>query len=416
MKQLNKLIFALFFFFLFITCPCAKTDYIYLDIHLPNVGAKNILLYNLNDSQILYEQNSGEKISIASLTKIMTALVVIESFTNLNEVVTVPNGAFYNVSGYAEAGFKVGDHVTIKDLLYGTLLPSGADAAQALAILTSGSLSSFVEKMNEKAKYLDMQNTHYENPVGRDNEQNYSTLNDLAKLLFYALENPTFYEIYTTRQYITLNNLEFSSTLVAPSSKYNLNIQNIKGSKSGYTRNAGLCLSSIAEYNGIQYLLITAGSAYENGFPNHIVDSLNIYNYFFDNFSYQSILENGEVLHTLEIEDGFSKVYEIKSTEDKNIYLENETEIEYVYRGIESLNYKVKTNEKLGEIDVKYKDKTLYTYEVFLQEEIAYKHTKLILLCILVLIVLCIWIIRKKKKRKKENKIFDKYLRGGGII
>ena len=87
MKQLNKLIFALFFFFLFITCPCAKTDYIYLDIHLPNVGAKNILLYNLNDSQILYEQNSGEKISIASLTKIMTALVAIESFTNLNEVV-----------------------------------------------------------------------------------------------------------------------------------------------------------------------------------------------------------------------------------------------------------------------------------------------------------------------------------------
>lgn len=403
MKQLNKLIFVFFFFFLFITCTYAKTDYPYLDIHLPDVGAKNILLYNLNDNQILYEQNSGEQISIASLTKIMTALVAIESFTNLDEVVSVPNGAFYNVKGYAEAGFKVGDHVTIKDLLYGTLLPSGADAAQALAILTSGSLSSFVEKMNEKAKDLDMKNTHYENPVGRDNEQNYSTLSDLAKLLFYALDNPIFYEIYTTRQYITLNHLELSSTLVAPSSKYNLNIQNIKGSKSGYTSKAGLCLSSIAMFDGIQYLLITAGSKYENGFPNHIVDSLNIYNYFFANFSYQPILKKGEVLHTLEIKDGFSKVYEIKSTEDKNIYLENQSEIEYIYKGVESLHSKIKIKDKLGEVDVKYKDKILYTYEVFLQEEIVYKHTKLIFLGILVLIVLCILIIRKKKKRKKRR-------------
>lgn len=404
MKKLKSIIITLLFFFIFSLSCFAKSDYTYLDINLPTVGAKNILLYNLNDNKILYEQNSDEKISIASLTKIMTALVAIESLENLDEVVSVPRGAFYNVSGYAEAGFKVGDHVTIKDLLYGTLLPSGADAAQTLAILTSGNLSSFVEKMNEKALLLGMNSTHYENPVGRDNEQNYSTLNDLAKLLFYALENPTFYSIYTTRQYITLNNLELFSTLVLPSTKYNLNIESIKGSKSGYTSKAGLCLSSIAEFNGVKYLLITAGSNYENGFPNHIVDSLTIYNYFFSNFSYQPILKKGEVLHTLEIEDGFSKMYEIKSDIDKSIYLENKSTLEYVYKGIDSLNYKVKTNDKLGEIEIKYKDTTLYTYEVYLTENIEYKHTKEIVLGILLLLViLCIWFVHKKKKRKRKK-------------
>lgn len=403
MRQLNKFIFALFFFFLFISSYRAKSDYAYLDIQLPNISAKNILLYNLNDHKILYEQNSNEKISIASLTKIMTALLAIENFDNLEKVVSVPKGAFYNVTGYAEAGFKVGDYVTIKDLLYGTLLPSGADAAQTLAILTSGNISSFVAKMNEKAISLGMNETHYENPVGRDNEQNYSTLRDLAKLLFYALENPTFYSIYTTRQYITLNNLELSSTLVMPSTKYNLNIENIKGSKSGYTRNAGLCLSSIAEFHGVKYLLITANSTYENGFPNHIVDSLAIYNYFFDHFSYQPILKKGEVLHTLEIEDGFLKTYEIKSEEDQNLYLENESEVEYVYHGIEHLNYKVKTKDKLGEIEVKYKDKVIDTFEVFLNEDIEYKHTKIIVLGIFILLIITLLcFLYKKRKRNRK--------------
>ncbi len=400
MIQRKKWIVIFILVFTFIPNCFAKSDYSYLNIQLPNVQAKNIYLYNWNDHKIIYEQNSDEKISIASLTKIMTALVAMEHFDNLNEVVTVPSGAFYNVSGYAEAGFKVGDKVTIKDLLYGTLLPSGADAAQALALLTSGSLSSFVEKMNKKASALGMDATHYENSVGRDNEKNYSTLSDLATLLFYALENPTFYEIYTTRQYTTSNQLELESTLIFPSTKYNLNIQNIKGSKSGYTRNAGLCLSSIAEFNGVKYLLIIAGSNYEQGFPNHIVDSLAIYNYFFENFSYQPILKENEVLHTLPIKDGFSKTYDIKALDNVYSYLENESEVEYVYKGIDSLNTKVKTNDKLGTMEVKYKDNVLYTYDVYLKENIKYKHTKEIVITILLVLIILILIVRKNAGRK----------------
>lgn len=395
----KQFLFISVLFFCFLPTFFAQSDYTYLDIDLPNVQAQNILLYNLKENKIIYEQNSEEQISIASLTKIMTALVAIETFDNLEEIVTVPSGAFYNITGYAEAGFHVGDRVTIKDLIYGTLLPSGAEAAQALAILASKNLSSFVEKMNEKANSLGMLATSYENPVGRDNEKNYSTLDDLATLLLYALENPTFYEIYTTRHYITLNQLEFDSTLVFPSQKYNLNIDFILGSKSGYTSKAGLCLSSIAEYHGTKYLLITAGSNYENGFPNHIVDSLAIYNYFFENFSYQPILKKDDIIYTLEIKDGFSKIYEIKSDEDISLYLKNDSELEYIYNGLDSLTYKVKTGDKLGEIAVKNKGTTLYTYDVFLHEEISYKYTKFIVLsAFLVLLFLVIYLIGKFQK------------------
>lgn len=402
MRYFRKIIYTFLLFLILIPNFMAKSDYSYLDIELPSVQAKNILLYNLNDEKVLYEKNSEEKISIASLTKIMTALVAIEYYDNLNEMVSIPNEAFYNLTGYAEAGFQENDEITIKDLLYGTLLPSGAESAQALAVLTSGSVSAFVDKMNEKAKFLGMNNTHYENPVGRDHEENYSTLRDLAKLLFYALKNPTFYEIYTTRHYTTLNNLELESTLVFPALKYNLDIQNIQGSKSGYTRNAGLCLSSLAEFNGIQYLLITAGSKYEEDFPNHIMDSLAIYNYFFENFSYQSIFKKGETLHTLEITDGFSKTYEIKSEEDVSFYLDNESEIEYVYKGINSLNSKIKTNDKLGEIEVKYKDATLYTYSVFLKENIQYKHTKCVVIGVVFILILLGICMNKKRKKKRK--------------
>lgn len=404
MKVFSKLILSFIFFFFFISSVLAKTDYVYLEneIQVPNVQAQNILLYNLNDNKILYEKDSDEKISIASLTKIMTSLVAIEKIENVNEVVIVPSGAFYQVNGYAEAGFKEGEKVTYKDLLYGTLLPSGADAAQALAILTYGNFSSFVEKMNEMASRLGMQNTHYNNPVGRDAIDNYSTLSDLAKLLFYALKNPIFYEIYTTRHYITLNDLELESTLVLPSEHYNLDISSIKGSKSGFTKEAGLCLSSIAEYDGVKYLLIIAGSLYENGFPNHIVDSLAIYNYFFKNYSYQPILEQEKNLFSLPIVDGYEQNFIIKSAEDIFYYLPNQSQLDYNYKGIDSLNSKIKENTKLGEVEITFHNKILYSYPVFLEKPLKYKYTKLkigIVASFLVFSFLIVLVIKIKKKK-----------------
>ena len=378
---------------------------------LSNVKANNILLYNLNDNKILYRKNNDDRISVASLTKIMTALVVIEKYSDLNEKIKITSGAFYNTNGYAKAGFKIGDEVTILDLLYGVLLPSGADAAQQLAIQISGSIDAFSLEMNKKAVELGMNNTHYSNPVGRDNEQNYSTLDDISKLLFYALNNETFYKIYTSRNYTTTNNIELKSTLVPAKEKFNLNIDNIIGSKSGYTPDAGLCLSSIAEYNGIKYLLIIASSPYADGFPNHVLDSINIYDYYSKNYSYKNILSKNQNLVNLNVEDAYINNYEVKSDIDYSLYMKASMidEIEYKYTGITTLDYKINKNDKLGKIDILYKDKLLYSYDIYLNEEIKYKHTKLIIFIITVIAslisIIMLILMRKRHKTKRNIKI-----------
>ncbi len=399
----------LFLFFAFFSKAYALTsDYSYLneEIHIPSVQAQNILFYNLDENKVIYEKNSSEKIAIASLTKIMTSIVAIEKIENLNEVVQVPAGAFSNLDGYTTAGFKINDSVTYNDLLYATLLPSGADAAQALALLTYQDMDTFVAKMNEYAQKLGMNNTHYSNPVGRDSEENYSTVEDLLKLLLYALKNEDFYQAYTTRNYITLNQLELESTLVLPSEKYHFDIHMIKGSKSGFTSKAGLCLSSIAENEGKQYLLITTGSSHQNNYPNHIADSLAIYNYFFEHFGYVNLLEENQILKTIPVLDATIKEYEIKSKMDVPFYLEKgmKEELVYEYQGIEKLTSKIKPNTKLGIVKVKYKDKELYQQEVYLQEKIKYNYTiEIFIVSMSILLVFVFMIIIRVKKENKNN-------------
>lgn len=406
MKQIKKVFFTIFLFLFCLSFACAKnTDYSYLNIgnlkEETKVSANHILLYNLNDEKVVYQYRNEEQISIASLTKIMSAIVAIEHINNLDTFVEVPKEAFYQVNGYAEAGFKVGDKVTYRDLLYGTLLPSGADAVQALAILLSGSFDNFVNLMNEKAKDLEMNSTHYSNPVGRDDEKNYSTLDDLTNLLLYALKNETFYEIYTTRTYKTTNNLELVSTLVIPSINYALDIGLIKGSKSGFTRGAGLCLSSIAEFEGIKYLLILTDSLYVNGFPNHIFDSLTFYNYIEKHYHNYNILTKGQEIVNLQVLDGYIDEYKATSEENVSFYLDKEIEnkIEYRYNGINTLTPKIKQNDKLGDIEVLYNQEVLYTYPVYLKEKISYRYT--IYYCIgiivLIFILFIFWIKRKRK-------------------
>lgn len=407
---MKKILFLVLFLSFFVsTNVLAKEweNYTYFDtesIEFSNIYAKHILLINLDDQKVVYQKSEEEKIQMASLTKIMTALVAIEKIQNLDEKVTIPSSAFSNLNGYALAGFKAGDIVSYRDLLYGTLLPSGAEAAQALAILVSGSLQNFVLEMNESANRIGLVNTHYSNPVGRDDLENYSTLSDLAKLLLYALDNEEFYKIYTSRSYETTNGIKLLSTLVLPSSKYALDVSSIQGSKSGFTNQAGLCLSSIAEYNGISYLLILTDSLYANGFPNHIVDSLNLYQYFSTHYGYQNVLTEGQELYSIPIIDGYLDEYTIYSTINFPMFLPKDSQVFLHYSGLEQLDFKVKQNEQIGIIEVTYNDQVLYTYPVYLTEKIKYKYSNL-KICFVCIFSICIFLLFLFKRRKKRGKL-----------
>lgn len=360
------------------------------------IESKKIILYNMNDNNIIYEENSNEKSSIASLTKIMTAIVSIENIDNLNDKVTITNKDLYNLVGYSKAGFKVGDVVTYEDLLYGLMLPSGGDAAQAL----SNNISNFVDKMNQKANNLGMNDTKFSNVLGRDNENNYSTAKDISKLLIYALKNKTFKKIFSSNEYTTSNGLKLEKTTYKLSKMYNINIGDITGSKTGFTEDAGYCLASTATINGIDYLMVTLGA---DDIGYHIIDSVNIYNYYGENYSYIEILKKDQKLKTIKIKFGKNKTYDIKSDKKIEKYLKNDIDknkIKYEYKGIEELNYKIKKGDKLGKVTIKYEDKVLDTYDVYLNDDIPYIIHWFIIIPVGVLIII-IFILFKFKKRKR---------------
>mgnify|MGYP004672762507 CR=1 FL=1 len=374
-----------------------------------NITSKNVILYNMNEEKVLYQLKDDEKVQIASLTKIMTTIVAIENEKSLDEKVTITKEMLKGIEEYTQVGFKVGDTPTVKDLLYGSMLPSGADAVNALAISTSGSITKFVELMNEKAKQLNLTNTHFDNPVGMDSKDNYSSAKDMAKLLIYSLKNKTFKEVFTAREYkIESINKTVKTTLIGYSRSYGLDVSQMTGAKSGFTDGAGLCLASTATIDDVNYLLITLGANTKSR-SNAVKDSLEIYDYYSTNYSYQTILKKDQKIKTIPIKWGHEKEYNITSTDDLSLYLSNDirkNRIKYTYSGIEEINYKIKKGSKLGTIKITYEKEELASYDVYLNKELKFYHPVLygIIIILVILIIYSLKYIIQARRYKKNRK------------
>lgn len=380
-----------------------------------DIYSKSAILYNMDDDIILYEKNSEERTSIASLTKIMTCIVAIENIDNLDQKIILKSDVFTGLAeaGASVAGFRVGENVTFRDLLMGALLPSGADATRALALNISGSESEFVNLMNNKAIELGLKDTHFENTTGLESSNHYSTVKDISIILKYALKNQTFKDMYTTREYTTTSNLTFYSTLKKISNNYSFDVSNILGSKTGYTNEAGLCMSSIANYNGVNYLLVTAGADYRGNVPRQLLDAMTIYNFYSTNYGYKNIINTGDYIKTINEEYSTKEKYDITSPITISKFLNNsfnEDKIKYEYSGLDKISYKNKIGDKLGSVNIIYDDNIIDTFDVFLTETINFSlltfllQTKLIYLIgatiIILLIIICFFKKRKDIKKK----------------
>lgn len=254
-----------------------------------NLNSSNAILINLEDDTILMQKNSEEKIYPASLTKMMTAIVAIESLPDLEIKIKLTNSTFQGLyeANASMTGFKPGEEVRAIDLLYGAMLPSGAESCIGLAEHIAGSEQDFVVLMNQKAEELGMDNTHFENTTGLHDENHYTTVEDLAILLKYALQNNTFKEIFTTFRHSTPptnkhpGGITYYSTMFEKLEKLDQNIigGEILGGKTGYTEEAGLCLASLAKVDNQEYILITTG-AEGNQYTEqyNIIDALAVYN------------------------------------------------------------------------------------------------------------------------------------------
>lgn len=363
-----------------------------------DINSKYVYFYNIDRDNVIYELNSTDEISIASMTKIMTAIVAIESIDDLDATVTLTSNDFKGLkeANASTAGFKKGEVVTYRDLLYGLMLPSGADAALALSNNIAGSEKKYVELMNQKAEELNLENTHFSNTTGLDAKNHYSSVYDVSIILKYALNNEEFKEIFTTKKYVTSNKrMTFESTLYSMSKRNKLDTEYILGSKSGYTYDAGLCLASIAEYNGEVYLLVTAGADYKSKKPYHILDSNEIYQYYFNNYSYKTVMKKGDSILTLTKEDGSS--IEIFADDTLEYYLNNDANVEVKYDGITELTNDLKKGDYLGLYSIYADDKLLYSKEIFLSEDVVNRNS--VILSLIVVITGCIGVISLKQKR-----------------
>lgn len=389
MKKAVFFLFSLFFF-----CYSVYAD----DF---DITGEYVTLYNMNEDTLLYSKNDTKKTSIASLTKMMTTLVAIEEIDNLDKIVTIKERDFEGTVGYSKAGFKVGDKVTYRDLLYGIILPSGADAVNAVVNNTLG-YDKFIKKMNETAKKIGMNDTSYANPVGKDDENNYSTSNDLAKLLKYALKNKTFKTIFTTKNYKTSNGLNLESTV----NKYEniLNTNEIKGAKSGFTKDAGRCLASITTLNNVDYLLVVINSSTTSPY-NAVKDTITIYDYYNNNYGYKNIINDDTFIKEIPVNFSKEKTYKITGSEDIEKYLKNNTEVTYKYVGSDKVTFNTKKGSKLGVVKIYDGDVLLATSNVYLENNIEYYPiiTYIMIGIAVIFVLLIVKKINKKKHRRRRR-------------
>lgn len=265
----------------------SENSHIEVEIDLSTLYSQNAILIDMSNGNIISEKDADSKIYPASLTKIMTAFITLEQCDDIYNTVTVPRDIFESL--YSEdasmAGFLPGEQATYLDMVYGMLLPSGAECCLTAAEYITGDENSFVELMNKKASNLGMNNTHFENTTGLHNKNHYTTVKDIAKLTFFALKNENFRQAFTSQYYSVSptdehpDGFTFYSTISMYIDNYTTNNGSILGGKTGFTDEAGLCLVSLANINGNEYLLVTAkAEGNHNSQQYNITDAFTVYN------------------------------------------------------------------------------------------------------------------------------------------
>lgn len=244
----------------------------------PITNSKHIIAIDRKNLSVLYEKNAYSKTAMASTTKIMTCILAIEELSLDSQITVSKNAATIHGS---TLGLHTNDKISVNDLLYGLMLRSGNDCAIAIAETISGNTKEFAILMNNKAKELNLENTNFVTPNGLDDENHYTTAYDLAILTDYALKNETFRKIVSTKTCtITINN---SARTISNTNELLGNTEGVYGVKTGFTFNAGRCLVSSCKRGTMDIIIVVLGA---NTKKIRTIDSLNIINYIFKNFSY----------------------------------------------------------------------------------------------------------------------------------
>lgn len=306
-KKIFSIIFSVFLAVSVIFAPISVSAY---EITGFDITAKAGMLVSMDTGEILYSNNIDNKVFPASITKIMTVTLMLESekydpagkVAMTKEVEDLILG-----TGSAVSNFQIGEEITQLDLVYTVLMSSFGDCAYLAAIYYGGSVDEFVNMMNNKAEELGLTGTHYSNPVGLHDEQTYTTVRDIYTLTTYALKNETFKTVCETSRYtIEATNksakriLSTTNFLQDPNTNYFY--QYAKGVKTGYTDEAGRCLVSTASYNGYNYMCILMNCPPNADKRYEFLESANLYRWAFNNFSFKQVANSTEPVCEISVE------------------------------------------------------------------------------------------------------------------
>ena len=247
-------------------------------------NCEHAMLVDTQTHEILVSKGGNETIYPASMTKVMTLLVAVEHIDNLDDKFLMTDDIINTLveQQASRAGFVGGEYVTMRDLLYGLILPSGADAAVAIADYVAGSEEEFAKLMNEKAKELGLKNTHFVNTSGLHDENHYTTLSDISVILETAIKNNLCREILSTYQYRTEKTPQNPDGILLTSTMFSrmygdeVEGVTIEGGKTGFTDQAGQCLASFARKDGKEYIAVLSKGV---GTYSTIYDTFDIYEY-----------------------------------------------------------------------------------------------------------------------------------------
>lgn len=410
-----------------------------------DTSANIVLLMSLDNRAVIFDKNADQKAAPASLTKITTAILVLENCKNLDEVITVKQSSIDAISGTnsSTAGLMPGEQISIRNLLYCLLVKSANEAAVILAdYVGGGSVSKFVDMMNEFVQKIGCKNTHYMNPHGLDAEGHYTTANDLAIITQYALKLPLFSEITNTVSYkLPATNKSPERNLLSTDWMINPNFKTYyykyaSGVKTGTTSNAGRCIISTASKDGYNYLAIVMGAPEEDvtgdGNPDNcaFLECKKIFEWVFENIRLTKVADPTQIATVLDVNLSWNvdHIRLVPETEVTALVPVGNDETSVMLEVIDSetpnpVNAPIKKGDVLGKARILYAGNEIATVNLVAAEDV---HMSVILyigyaiksvfqskiFCIvfaLVVLVLAIYIgliIRhnREKKRRKHPK------------
>ena len=324
-------------------------------------SARSAILMDIDNNRILYEKNINEKRSVASISKIMTAVLAIES-GKLDDTVVI--GDEINFSYGSGIYIQVGEEISLKDLVYGLMLRSGNDAALAIAKYVGGSVENFVTMMNNKAKEIGMSNTIFNNPSGLDEaEGNYSTAYDMALLTSYAMKLDDYKEITGTKKYTLTTNKNTYSWI--NKNKLLSLYKYTTGGKTGFTEIAKRTPVSTASKNNTNLVVVTLNDG------NDWQDHQNLFEYGFNNYTNLKVLEKGYI--TI-YNDTYYDNYKLYVKNDYYYLLSNSEQSNLIFKYELEKIRNINDKDKVGILNIYLGDKKIHEEDIFV--ELIYKEKK----------------------------------------